>query len=283
MAEQAIQKPGPNTAALALIDARKDEIETIAPSTGRIGFDRLRLLFGQALMSNPKIAACSPASIVDSVTRCARWGLDPGKPNTVYFVPYSGTLTLQLGFAGMIELVMRDGQVSHFDADVVFEEDEFKVERGTSPRISHVPNLTIDRTRQATEVYAVAHLRGGGFKFIWMSRGEVEKIRSASMQSGGVPWTKHWNEMAKKTAIRRLCKTLVLSPEAAEMIGDDDAAAFPQYARVPDDRAASIEAAVADRALPESVPTVQVAPVERATIKGAGGVEADDLSEGLPF
>ena len=87
-------------------------------------------------------------------------------------------------------------------------------------------------------VYAVANFVGGGIQFEVMSRAEVEAVRDKSQgyQSAVAsakrrnrpdvdsPWVSYFEEMAKKTAIRRLAKYLPLSVEAARAVAVDEAA-----------------------------------------------------------
>lgn len=82
-------------------------------------------------------------------------------------------------------------------------------------------SMTADRGK-VTHVYAVAKLKGGGVQFEVMSRAEIEKIRQASKAGNTGSWSTHWDEMAKKTVIRRLFKYLPLSIEAARAVEIDE-------------------------------------------------------------
>ena len=73
-----------------------------------------------------------------------------------------------------------------------------------------------------THVYAVARLVGGGFQFDVMSRAEIEAVRSQSKAGTKGPWVTHWDEMAKKTVIRRLFKLLPVSIEAQRAVEVDE-------------------------------------------------------------
>lgn len=57
-----------------------------------------------------------------------------------------------------------------------------------------------------------------------MSRAEVESIRAKSKAGGSGPWVDHFEEMAKKTAIRRLFKYLPVSVEMARAVTMDEQA-----------------------------------------------------------
>jgi recombination protein RecT len=43
-----------------------------------------------------------------------------------------------------------------------------------------------------------------------MNKDEVETCKNQSQQKNSMPWNKFYNEMAKKTVVRRLCKNLDL-------------------------------------------------------------------------
>lgn len=303
MAEQAIERMGPKEAIVRFLEENRAAIESVAPETGRVGFDRLMTLFRQAMFATPRIALCTRASIIDSFSRCMRWDLDPAKPNTCYFVPsnekvkdingndakdefgkpiYELVCRLRLGYMGMCELVMRDGAVEFFDVETVHEGDDFSVERGTSPFIKHVPNYREKRTGNGWCFYAVAHYKTKAHKSAVMTKPEVDEIRAMSQMGRYGPWADRYNEQAKKTVLRRLCKTLVLSPEAADMIGDDDAAEFPQFRE--DTRAASIAADVrAERGLPEPEPSVEIEqPTSKPEVVKASVGDKIDPDE-IPF
>ena len=66
-----------------------------------------------------------------------------------------------------------------------------------------------------THVYAVAVFVNGGFAFEVMSKLDVDKIRESSKaaKSSFGPWNNFYDEMAKKTVIRRLWKVLPSSVE----------------------------------------------------------------------
>ena len=73
-------------------------------------------------------------------------------------------------------------------------------------------------------VYAVAQLKGGGVQFEVMSRAEIEEVRKTSKAGQSGPWSSHWEEMAKKTVIRRLFKYLPVSIEAVRAVEADEKA-----------------------------------------------------------
>ena len=73
-----------------------------------------------------------------------------------------------------------------------------------------------------TYVYAVAVLKGGGVQFEVMSRAEIEAVRAQSKAGKSGPWVTHWDEMARKTVVRKLFKYLPVSIEAVRAVEIDE-------------------------------------------------------------
>ncbi len=121
----------------------------------------------------------------------------------------------------MIDLARRSGQIVSLNAYCVYQKDDFKYTLGLDPNIVHAPSDEADRG-PVTHVYAVAKLVGGGVQFEVMSRPEIEKIRGQSKAGKSEPWVSHWEEMAKKSVIRRLFKYLPVSIDAVRAVEVDE-------------------------------------------------------------
>lgn len=100
-------------------------------------------------------------------------------------------------------------------AEVVFAADHF-VYKGPVEKPDHVPTRKpAERVEpKATEVYAVAKLRGGDWVCEMLDRATVQKIRQMSDQPNSIMWNpqKLWTEGWKKAVIRRFVKTLPKAP-----------------------------------------------------------------------
>ncbi|WP_249820187.1 recombinase RecT, partial [Escherichia coli] len=105
-------------------------------------------------------------------------------------------------------------------ARVVREGDEFSFEFGLDEKLIHRPGENEDAP--VTHVYAVARLKDGGTQFEVMTRKQIELVRSQSKAGNNGPWVTHWEEMAKKTAIRRLFKYLPVSIEIQRAVSMDE-------------------------------------------------------------
>ena len=180
----------------------------------------------------PALLNCNPESFLGAVLQCAQLGLEPGGAlGHCYLLPFGNgkakdgrpNAQLIIGYRGMIDLARRSGQIVSICAYTVHEKDHFVWRLGLDPDIEHVPSPEADRGPM-TYVYAVAKLKGGGVQFEVMSRAEVEKVRKQSKAGSSGPWVTHFDEMAKKTVIRRLFKYLPVSIEAARTVEVDERA-----------------------------------------------------------
>ena len=179
----------------------------------------VRIAYG-AVSRSPRLLECDPASIVRAVVESSELGLEPtGILGHSYLVPYRNNKTrkmeaqLQVGYRGFIELAGRSGRLEHLRARVVYEGEDFIWEEGLEPKLVHVPVLNRDPSAKPVAVYATAKFIGGGVAFEVLSIDDVEKRRKSSRARDSGPWVTHWDEMARKSAVRALAKYLPLSPE----------------------------------------------------------------------
>jgi recombination protein RecT len=118
-------------------------------------------------------------------------------------------------------LARRSGQISTIYASVVHEKDEYKVEKGLEPKITHVPHEGADHGK-VRAAYAVCRLRDGGVQMESMWVHEIEAVRKRSRAGESGPWVTDYEEMAKKTVLRRLCKLLPASIELQTAVTLDE-------------------------------------------------------------
>lgn len=201
--------------------------------------DRLARIALTEVRKVPKLAQCDQTSFLGAIMQCAALGLEPGGAlGHAYLLPFDknkknaqgkwervGTeVQLIVGYRGMIDLARRSGQIQSLEARAVYAKDEFSVELGLESKIVHKPAWDVADRGQLTFVYAVAKLKDGGIQFDVMSRTEVEKIRARSKSKDNGPWVTDFDEMAKKTVVRRLFKYLPVSIEIQRAVGLDELA-----------------------------------------------------------
>ena len=202
-----------------LSDQFKKQLALAVPK--HLNADRMARIAATEVRKNKALLNTEPTSFLGSVMQAAQLGLEPGSAlGQAYLVPYGNQCQLIIGYKGMIDLARRSGQVLSLNAYAVREGDDFNFQLGLKPDIHHVPSLEADRIKKPiTYVYAVATLKGGGYQFEVMSRAEVEAVR-AKAKSKNI-WNTYFEEMAKKTVIRRLFKYLPVSIEALQITNVD--------------------------------------------------------------
>jgi recombination protein RecT len=197
-----------------IIDKRQQLLDLFDGNDAMV--DRMRTLTLHAL-ARPKLLAklekADVATIIEAIRDCAALGLMPiDSLAEGYFVPYwnkaKGKYDIQFqpGFRGLAKLVRRSGMVVGIDAGVAYEADQFDYEEGTSSYIRHRRALSDRGNRLAA--YAWAMLPGGIAQVRVLDMDEVEKVRRASKAADDGPWVGWYDEMAAKTALRRLIKYL---------------------------------------------------------------------------
>jgi recombination protein RecT len=233
----------PKTIAALLIDPQiKQQMALALPR--HVTADRLARIALTEVRKNPKLAQCDQTSFLGAVMQCAALGLEPGGAlGHCYLIPFENRranrtdVQFIVGYRGMIDLARRSGQIVSLEARAVYAKDKFEVELGLDSRIVHKPDWDAEDRGDITFVYAVAKLRDGGIQFDVMSRREIERVRNASAgyrvaeatakkynKTPDSPWHSHFEEMAKKTVVRRLFKYLPVSIEIQRAVGLDEQA-----------------------------------------------------------
>lgn len=223
----AVKKPG---TLLDVVRSKGFQAQMAMALPKSMTVERLTRIVMTECRKTPALLNCAPESFYGAVLQCAQLGLEPGGAlGHCYLLPLGNgkakdgrpNAQLIIGYRGMIDLARRSGQISSINAYVVHEADEFSYELGLHPDITHKPSALAERG-PVTYVYAVAVLKGGGVQFEVMSRAEIEAVRKQSKAGNSGPWCTHWEEMAKKTVIRRLFKYLPVSIEAVRAVEIDE-------------------------------------------------------------
>lgn len=186
--------------------------------------DRFFRVVMTAVQTTPKLLECDRRSLLAAVMTSAQLGLEPGPLGHAYLIPYGDKVQFIPGYRGMIDLARRSGQIDTIQAHVVYDGDAFQVAFGLNPVLQHTPKMDGERGNPWV-VYAIAKLNGGGTQFEVMTVREVEAVRSRSKAAKSGPWVTDWEEMARKTVVRRLFKYLPVSVEMSRAVTLDEQAA----------------------------------------------------------
>ena len=201
----------------ALLNASKDAIASRLPK--HLTADRMLKVALTSINKTPKLLGCTRESLMMSIMQAAELGLEPGGAlGEGYLIPYGNQCQFIPGYRGLIALARRSGQIVSIESHVVHAADEFSCGLGLDPFLKHIPAWEETDPGPLRFVYAVAKLKDGGTQFEVMSRTQVEAIRARSKASGSGPWVTDYEEMARKTVVRRLFKYLPVSVEMAQAL-----------------------------------------------------------------
>lgn len=210
----------------AYIKAMEPAIKKALPSV--ITPERFTRMVLSALSSTPKLAECSPQSFLAAMMTAAQLGVEPNTAlGQAYLLPYRNhgqmECQFQLGYKGLIDLAYRSGEVSVIQAHTVYENDVFEYELGMDPKLRHVP-AKADRG-EAVAYYAMFKTKDGGYGFEVMSVDDVQRHAqrySKSYGSGSSPWRSNFDEMAKKTVLKRALKYAPLKSDFVRGMAQDE-------------------------------------------------------------
>lgn len=211
----------------ALVDKRSDQLLSLFQGDERM-VERFKTVALHAVTSNPKLLRADPATIIEAIRDSATLGLEPnGVQGQGWILPYwnkskgAYDARFQPGWRGLLGLVDRR-HVATLEAQVVFENDQFSLTLGSSPDVQHVPALSARGKRIGT--YSVAVYRDGSRSVEWMSHEDIELVRLSSRAADDGPWTQWYDEMARKTVLRRHMKRLPLTPLGEHALALDSVA-----------------------------------------------------------
>jgi recombination protein RecT len=204
----------PATVFKAELTARRPNFMATLPN--HIPIERFERTCLVAVQRNPDLLKANPDSLLLSCQRAAQDGLLPdGREGAI--VVFGGQAQWMPMVAGLMKLARNSGEIASITAHVAYKGEKFLVILGDEERIEHERSLDLADDAQPIAVYAVAKLKNGETVREIMTTKQVEKVRNVSRAKGNGPWVQWWDEMAKKTAIRRMTKRLPLSTDR-----DDD-------------------------------------------------------------
>lgn len=196
----------------------KAEIAKVLPK--HLTAERMTRVALTATLRNPALLECRPESLMNALLVCSQAGLEPDG-RLAHLIPYKDIVQVIFDYKGLVTLALRNGAEAVF-ADKVCVNDEFDawVENGDK-RIVHKINWRAERG-EVIAFYAVCK-RNGTADWEVMDLGEVHAIQGRSRAGQSGPWKTDFDEMGKKTVLRRMSKRWDLLPEIRDvMYADDD-------------------------------------------------------------
>ena len=206
------------------INLMQGEIKKALPSV--LTPERFTRMVLSAVSANRDLANCETKSFLAAMMQAAQLGLEPNTPlGQAYIIPYKDhgvpKAQFQIGYKGLIDLAYRSGQVSIIDAQVVYENDDFEYELGLEPKLKHKPALK--NRGKPILYYAMFRTKDGGFGFQVMSYEDcLDHARKFSKAYSSGPWQTNFDEMAKKTVLKKALKYAPLKSDFLRGLSADE-------------------------------------------------------------
>jgi len=180
----------------------------------------------------------NPSSMFASILAGAEIGLIPSDMlGEFYLIPRRIdsrlTVTPLIGYKGLVNILLRSGEITKIHTECVFEGDEFEPIYGLEPNIIHKPNFNVERNASTLKfVYAVAKLKNGEYQFTVLSKSDILKIKALSRYDNDLYFNDRKDPnlwMVKKTTLIQLSKMLpkdFYGKKAVEMDNQLEGGAF---------------------------------------------------------
>ena len=177
-----------------------------------VSYDRESIFAMQAIMKTDYamgIANKNPTSVKMAMINVASTGLTLNPANGyAYLVPRDNAIHLDISYKGLIKIATDTGAVRWARAEIVRDKDRF-VFHGPAKAPEHEADAFRDRG-EIIGVYCIAKTSDGDILTEIMPSDELAKIRDKSMayaKSKSGPWVEFFEQMAKKSVIKRASKT----------------------------------------------------------------------------
>lgn len=198
------------------------EFKMALPS--HISPDKFQRVVMTAVQQDPDILAADRRTLLMAATKCAQDGLLPDKREAAFVIfntkikidgreTWVKAVQYMPMIAGIQKRAMNSGLVQSLQGHVIYENDHFVWQQGTDERLEHRPLFPGDRGKPIG-AYAVARVKGMDRPlFRVMDYDRIEKARAVSKNAQGGVWKTWWDEMAIKTVVRNLAKSLPADAE----------------------------------------------------------------------
>lgn len=165
----------------------------------------------------PQLAKISPAQVIQGLCKGAYLGLD-FMNKECYLIPYGGSVQFQTDYKGEVKFTKKYSvrKIKDIYAKVVRKGDEF-----TEEIIDGQPSIDFKpmpfNGEEIIGAFAVVLYQDGGMSYETMSVADINSVRNNySKASQSKAWKNSFDEMCKKTVLRRLCKHIETDFESVE-------------------------------------------------------------------
>lgn len=161
----------------------------------------------QALQANKFLydtAYKNSESLRNAIINVAAIGISLNPANKhAYLVPREGKVCLDVSYMGLLHLAMSTGSIKWGQCKLVHDGDTYE-----SNGLDHAPTHKYNPFSNRGNViggYCTVKTADGDYLTEEMSLDDIKQVQNASKAKNG-PWQKYWNEMARKTIVKRASK-----------------------------------------------------------------------------
>jgi recombination protein RecT len=215
MTSQEIERRTPQQQLVAKLRSNDSQIQlSMALEGSEISVSRFTRIAITAFNENPDLAKADEGSVFSSLVRCATDGLVPDGREAA-LVLFGQKAVYMAMVQGLRKIAAEYGW--SIVAAVVHENDSFDPDYENA-RANYKPvRLGMD-PGNAIGAYAIGQHKDGRQLLEVMNLEEIEAVRATSRAAQSGPWVQWWGEMARKTVVRRLFKSLPLDPKDRERV-----------------------------------------------------------------
>jgi recombination protein RecT len=153
------------------------------------------------------IATKNPQSMIDAVINIAAIGisLNPAQKHA-YLVPRDGKVCLDISYMGLLHIATDSGSIMWGQSKIVYQGDTY-TNNGVEKAPTHTANTFGDRG-PIVGAYCTVKTAGGDFLTEEMSIEQIKSVanRSAAFKKNSGPWKTDYDEMVRKTVVKRAYK-----------------------------------------------------------------------------
>lgn len=151
-----------------------------------------------------KIALSNPASLQNAIINVAACGitLNPAA-KLAYLVPRDGAICLDISYMGLLHIAQQSGSILWGQCKLVYSNDQYQ-NMGLDKAPQHIANTFGDRGN-VVGGYCTVKTPDGDYLTEEMSLADIKKVEATSKANNG-PWKTFWEEMARKTIVKRASK-----------------------------------------------------------------------------
>lgn len=207
-----------NEVALTFSEQLTDKLLSVQAALPK-QFNRDRFVQNALAVMNdkPELAKINRAMVIQGLCKGAYLGLD-FMSKECYLIPYGNSVQFQTDYKGECKFVKRYSIRPILDifAKVVREGDFFEEGVIDSKPVINFKPIPFN-TASIVGAFALVLYKDGGMEYETMSLADIQSVRNNySKASQSKAWKNSFDEMAKKTVLRRLCKHIETDFESAE-------------------------------------------------------------------